>query len=112
MNDIDLEEAAARYEAGDAWDEADEVVKVEVKRPLDKVIPVRLSGEHWAELRREAQELGLGPSTLVRVWVLERLREVRRAQAREGVHGPGHEFTGRGHEFTAGYSISDSIELR
>lgn len=50
------------------------MVDVEVKRPLDKVIPIRLSSEKWGELRREVHELGVGPSTLARIWILERLR--------------------------------------
>jgi len=64
-----------KIEHGDAWDEQDEVVKVEVRKTLDKVIPVRLSGEKWEELRREANELGIGPTTLARMWILERLRQ-------------------------------------
>ncbi len=35
-----------RIEKGDAWDETDEVVHVEVKKPMDKVIPVRLPSEN------------------------------------------------------------------
>jgi hypothetical protein len=65
-------------QGGDAWLESDEVVAVEVKRPLDKVIPVRLSADKWEALREEARELGVGPSTLVRMWVLEKLRQARR----------------------------------
>ncbi len=60
----------------DAWLDDDEVVDMEVKRPLDKVIPVRLSSDKWAMLRREATQLGVGPSTLARMWILERLRAV------------------------------------
>ncbi len=70
-----------RIEQEDAWDETDEVVQVEVKKPLDKVIPVRLSAEKWEELRREAQELGVGPTTLARMWILERLRQQARTRA-------------------------------
>jgi hypothetical protein len=61
-------------EKGNAWQDSDEVVQVEVKKPLDKVIPVRLSGDKWEDLRREAKELGIGPTTLARMWILERLR--------------------------------------
>ena len=68
-----------RIEQGNAWDETDEVVQVEVKKPLDKVIPVRLSGEKWEELRKEARELGIGPTTLARMWLLERLRQGTKA---------------------------------
>jgi len=46
-----------------------------VKKLLDKVIPVRLSADKWEELRREARELGVGPTTLARMWLLERLRQ-------------------------------------
>ena len=77
MTDLDRE--VERIERGDAWDESDEVVKVEVMKALDKVIPVRLSAEKWEELRREARELGVGPTTLARMWILECLRQ--KAQA-------------------------------
>lgn len=73
MSDLDKE--IQRIEQGNAWDESDEVVQVEVKKPLDKVIPVRLSAEKWEELRKEARELGIGPTTLARMWILERLRQ-------------------------------------
>ena len=76
----DINKEIKKIEAGNAWDESDEVVQVEVvqvevKKPLDKVIPVRLSGDKWEELRREARELGVGPTTLARMWLLERLRQ-------------------------------------
>jgi len=72
MNDIERE--AQKLETGEAWEKTDEVVEIEVKRPLEKVIPVRLSSDKWEELRREARELGIGPTTLARMWILERLR--------------------------------------
>ena len=71
----DLDKAVENIEQGDAWEESDEVVHVEVKKPLDKVIPVRLSTDKWEELRREARELGIGPTTLARMWILEHLRQ-------------------------------------
>lgn len=71
----EFDKAINRIEQGDAWDESDEIVQVEVKKPLDKVIPVRLSADKWEELRREARELGIGPTTLARMWILERLRQ-------------------------------------
>lgn len=60
-------------QGGDAWNESDEVVEVETKRPLDTVVPVRLAAETYAELRREARARGVGPSTLIRMWLLEKL---------------------------------------
>ena len=71
----DIDKAVARMEKGNAWEETDEVVQIEVKRPLDKVIPVRLPADKWEQMRREARELGVGPTTLARMWILERLRQ-------------------------------------
>ena len=76
----DLDNEIERTEQGGGWDEGDEIVQVEVRQPLDKVIPVRLSSEKWEELRKEARELGIGPTTLARMWILERLR--RRTETR------------------------------
>lgn len=70
----DLNKELQRIEQGEAWDESDEIVQVEVKRPLDKVVPVRLPAAEWEKLRKEARELGVGPTTLARMWILERLR--------------------------------------
>jgi hypothetical protein len=71
----DIDKLVERIEQGDAWDKADEVVQVEVKKPLDKVIPIRLPSEKWEQIREEARELGVGPTTLARMWILERLRQ-------------------------------------
>jgi len=72
---VDIDKRVDKIEQGDAWDETDEIVQVEVKKPLDKVIPIRLSSEKWEQLREEAKELGIGPTTLARIWILERLRQ-------------------------------------
>jgi len=71
----DIDKLVERIEQGDAWDEADEVVQVEVKKPLDKVIPIRLPSEKWEQIREEARELGVGPTTLARMWILDHLRQ-------------------------------------
>ena len=77
MADVDKE--IHKIEQGDAWDKADTVVHMEVKKPLDKVIPVRLPSDKWEQIREEARELGVGPTTLARMWILERLRQRVRA---------------------------------
>ena len=77
----ELDKAVKVIEQGDAWNKTDEVVQAEVKKPLDKVIPVRLSGDKWEEIRQEASELGIGPTTLARMWILERLRQRVKAKA-------------------------------
>ena len=71
----DIDKAVEKIEQGNAWEETDEVVHVEVKKPLDKVIPVRLPADKWELIREEARELGVGPTTLARMWILERLRQ-------------------------------------
>ncbi len=70
----DIQREIAKIEEGDAWRQDDEVVQMDAKRPLDKVIPVRLPSNVWEELRREARTLGVGPTTLARMWILEKLR--------------------------------------
>ena len=59
----------------DTWEESDEVVQIEVRKPLKMVISVRLSVEKWEELHKVAEELGIGPITLARMWILERLQQ-------------------------------------
>ena len=76
----DLNKSIQRIEQGDAWDQSDEVVKVDMKKPLDKVIPVRLSADKWEALRKGARELGIGPTTLARMWILDRLRQKSKAR--------------------------------
>ena len=71
----DFDKVVESIEQGDAWKESDEVVRVEVKKPMDKVIPVRLPADKWEQIRQEATELGVGPTTLARMWILERLRQ-------------------------------------
>ncbi len=76
-----LEQTIARIEAGDAVRDTDEVVTLDVeKRPLDKLVPVRLTDEQYRQLREEAKRIGVGPSTLGRIWILEKLREAPSAR--------------------------------
>ena len=83
-----LDKQIERIEQADAWDKGDKVVEIEVKKPLDKVIPVRLSAEKWEELRVEAHELGVGPTTLARMWIMERLRQQAKENARDAAPPP------------------------
>ncbi len=69
-----LDKEVNRLEQEDAWEESDEVVEVKTKKPLDKVVPIRLSSRDWDSLYQQANELGLGPTTLARMWILEHLR--------------------------------------
>jgi hypothetical protein len=66
-----------RFEAGDEALEG-EPVTLRARKPLGKVVPIRMSEDQWRILTREAEELGVRPTTLMRMWVLERLREAER----------------------------------
>ncbi len=74
-NMADIDKAVEKIEQGNAWDETDEVVHLEVKKLLDEVIPIRLTADKWEQMREEARELSVGPTTLARMWILERLRQ-------------------------------------
>ena len=69
------EEAAFwdNHDLSDYWDEL-KPVKLKVAKNLSKGITIRFDAETLKELRRLAQEKGVGPSTLARMWILERLR--------------------------------------
>ena len=62
----------ADYE--DEFEEVSDVQFVVTRAQPKKGITVRLEEDYLAALRREAQAKGIGPSTLIRMWVLERLR--------------------------------------
>lgn len=90
MNDQELQAAIDRIDAGeDAFRDDDEIVTLTVRQPLDRVIPVRMSGDRWSALYREARELGVGPTTLARMWIMEKLRAVE--AGRSGARRVGEE---------------------
>ena len=77
-----VEEAAQWFDTHDTAEYEDEFEDVEepaefvVRRaPASKAITVRVDERTMASLTKEATEQGLGPSTLVRMWILEHLRE-------------------------------------
>lgn len=43
------------------------------KSHLQKIIPLRVSEEDWERLRKHAEVMGIGVSTLTRIWVMEKL---------------------------------------
>lgn len=75
-------------EAAQFWDTHDSAEYEEEFRDVDddirflivrgqpkKAISVRLPEDALAALTKQAQAAGVGPSTLIRIWVLEHLRE-------------------------------------
>ncbi|HLZ69391.1 MAG TPA: CopG family antitoxin [Dehalococcoidia bacterium] len=73
------EEEAAFWDTHDVTDYLDELrpVKVHFARNLSEGITIRLDAETLATLREQAHKKGIGPTTLVRMWILERLESSR-----------------------------------
>ena len=70
-------EAGAFWDTHSPEDFPDDFREVQVSfaKPLTKRgLTVKLSDETLAELRQRAEEQGIGPSTLARMWILEHLR--------------------------------------
>lgn len=49
-------------------------VKIEVAKPLAHILGVRLDARTIDKLTELGGEMGIGPSTLVRIWVMEKLK--------------------------------------
>jgi predicted HicB family RNase H-like nuclease len=81
-----VEEEAAFWDAHSVTDFPDEFQRaaVRVNKHLSAPLTVRLDPADRAELARRAREQGIGPSTLVRMWVKERLRQDADAGRRAG----------------------------
>lgn len=72
-----LEEEAAFWDTHDFTEFLDETrpVKLRVSPHLSEGLTVRLDRQDREELERRAREQGIGPSTLVRIWIKDRLRQ-------------------------------------
>ena len=70
------EEEAAWWDTHDITDYLDELkpVRVRFAKNLSEGLTVRLDSETMQELRERAKRQGIGPTTLIRMWVMERLR--------------------------------------
>jgi len=74
------EEAAAFWDThslADYWDEF-KPVEAQFAENLSEGLTIRLDPITLAEVRSVAKEQGIGPTTLMRMWVLERLRGIRK----------------------------------
>ena len=73
------EEETAFWDSHDFTEFLDETrpVKLRVGKRLSEGLTVRLDRQDREELERRADEQGIGPSTLVRIWIKERLRSTQ-----------------------------------
>ena len=63
----------------DEFEGVRDVVFVVTRGRPKKAITVRLPEETLTALTQKAQKMGIGPSTLARMWILEHLREQKGA---------------------------------
>lgn len=61
------------HDLADYWDEF-KPVRIRFAKNLSQGITIRLDPETLHVLRQKAKEQGIGPTTLARMWILERLR--------------------------------------
>jgi len=73
-----VQEEAEFWDTHDTTEFEDEFKEsaTEFARPLDHILAVRLEAKTISQLARVAERLGIGPSTLVRMWVIERLHQL------------------------------------
>jgi predicted DNA binding CopG/RHH family protein len=65
------------HDLADYWDEFQPVrVRFAKKLSLSQGITIRLDPKTLSALRSRAEKDGIGPTTLARMWIMERLREV------------------------------------
>lgn len=80
-----LPEFQSREEMAEFWDTHDftdymdefKPAKVRFAKNLSEGITIRFDPQTLAELRSRAKKQGIGPTTLARMWVLERLEGER-----------------------------------
>ncbi len=77
------EEEAAFWDTHDITEFEDELEAntVRFSKHLSEGITIRLQPETLATLRKLAHEQGIGPTTLARMWLLERLREAEKQRS-------------------------------
>lgn len=63
------------HSAADYWDEL-RPIKVRVAKNLSEGITIRFDEKTLSRLRNKAEKKGIGPTTLARMWILDRLASV------------------------------------
>lgn len=74
------EEEARFWDTHSITDFLDELrpVKVHFAKNLSDTLTLRLDAPTLIELRQKAQNIGVGPTTLARMWILEKLQPRRK----------------------------------
>lgn len=79
------EEEAEWWDSHDTTEFEDEFkpVKLEFVKPLVHILGVRLDAKTIDQLANLGSEMGIGPSTLVRMWIMEKLKSFSRKSMRQ-----------------------------
>lgn len=71
------------HDWGEFWDELEDVdIVVELEKPRDETIVLRVQKQVKDRIDRFARGLGLNLSTLARMWLMEKLQENSRGRIR------------------------------
>ena len=71
------------HDWGEFWDELEDVdIVVELEKPRDETIVLRVQKQVKDRLDKFARGLGLNLSTLARMWLMEKLQENSRGRIR------------------------------
>ncbi|HEU0022070.1 MAG TPA: CopG family antitoxin [Dehalococcoidia bacterium] len=76
------QEEAEFWDTHDTADFEDEFkpVRVRVAKNLSEGITIRLDPKTLQTLRTLAREKGIGPTVMIRMWIMERLKEMQASQ--------------------------------
>lgn len=67
------------HDMGDYWDQLEDVkVIVDLKKPRDETLMLRLQADLKKRLEHVAQSKGLNVSTLARMWLIEKLHTLQK----------------------------------
>ncbi|KKQ07495.1 hypothetical protein A2858_02185 [Candidatus Daviesbacteria bacterium RIFCSPHIGHO2_01_FULL_36_37] len=81
FNKMTYEEEAHFWDTHDITDYEDETEEVEIifdlKKPREKIVPIRMQAELRDRLDQIARSKGLNLSTLIRMWLMEKLQSPR-----------------------------------
>jgi len=62
------------HDSADYWEET-EPIDIKAERPRQRAVSVKLDERDITRLKRIAREKGIGHTTLIRLWIKEKLKE-------------------------------------
>lgn len=76
-----LEEEAKFWDTHDGVDVFGKDLKVSIHRaPKTDTLTIRFESDDIVKIRQKAERLGIGPTTLARIWIKEKLGKIHKSQ--------------------------------